>query len=119
MTLRVGVVSGLKHVVQVLEDLKAGKMKDFHFIEVMTCPVGCVSGGGQPKLLMDTDRELAYKNRTGITYKMDADLPQRKSHDNPSIKKIYKDYLTAPLGEKSHHLLHTHYKKGRAKTIND
>ena len=119
LTLRVGVVSGLKHVVQVLEDLKAGKLNGFHFIEVMTCPVGCVSGGGQPKLLMDTDREKAYKNRTGITYKMDESLPQRKSHDNPSIKKIYQDYLKAPLGEKSHHLLHTHYKKGRAKTIND
>ena len=119
LTLRVGVVSGLKHVVQVLEDLKAGKLNGYHFIEVMTCPVGCVSGGGQPKLLMDTDKEKAYKNRTSTTYKMDEALPERKSHDNPSIKKIYKEFLTAPLGEKSHHLLHTHYKKGRAATIND
>ena len=117
LTLKVGVVSGLKHVVQVLEDLKAGKLKNYHFIEVMTCPVGCVSGGGQPKLLMDTDKETAYYNRTHTTYKMDESLPQRKSHDNPSIKKLYKEYLKNPLGEKSHHLLHTHYVKGVAKTV--
>ncbi len=117
LTLRVGIVSGLKHVVPVLEDLKAGRLNGYHFIEVMTCPVGCVSGGGQPKLLMDTDKEKAYKSRTHTTYKMDKDLPIRKSHENPSIKKIYKEFLKEPLGEKSHHLLHTHYKKGAAKTI--
>lgn len=66
----------------------------------LTLRVGVVSGG-QPKLLMDTDRETAYKNRTGTTYKMDEELPTRKSHENPEIKKIYKEFLTAPLGEKS------------------
>lgn len=117
LTLRIGVVSGLKNVVPVLEDLKAGKLNGYHFIEVMTCPVGCVSGGGQPKLLMDTDRDKAYSARTNTTYDMDKNLPIRKSHENPAIKKVYKEFLKEPLGEKSHHLLHTHYVKGPAKTI--
>ena len=117
LTLRVGVVSGLKHVKEVMEQVKAGGMKDYHFIEVMACPVGCVSGGGQPKLLMDTDRQKAYDARTKCTYDFDKKLTIRKSHENPSIIKIYKEFLKEPLGEKSHHLLHTHYSKGPAKTI--
>ena len=60
-----------------------------------------------------------YKAMFLDKYKIDEELPVRKSHENPEIKKIYKEFLTAPLGEKSHHLLHTHYKKGRAKTICD
>lgn len=117
LTLKVGIVSGVKHVKELMEELKNGGLKDYHFIEVMACPVGCVSGGGQPKLLLDTDRENAYKSRTKSTYDFDKKLPIRKSHENPSIQKIYKDFLKEPLGEKSHHLLHTKYSKGPAKTI--
>lgn len=108
LTLKVGVVTGLKNVVPVLEAIKEGKL-DLHFIEVMACPEGCVSGGGQPKLLMDTDREEAYANRREATFTYDAELPLRKSHENPSIQKIYKDFLKEPLGHVSHHLLHTEY----------
>ncbi len=111
LTLKVGVVTGLKNVVPVLEDMKAGKL-DLHFIEVMTCPEGCVSGGGQPKLLMDTDKEEAYANRRAATFVHDENLPLRKSHENPSIKKIYADFLKEPNGKISHHLLHTKYCEG-------
>ena len=109
--LKVGIVTGLKNVAPVLEALKAGKL-DLHFIEVMTCPVGCVSGGGQPKLLLDSERDAAYEARTKGTYAHDAELPIRKSHENPAIKKIYDEYLLEPNGEKSHHLLHTKYCTG-------
>ena len=112
LTLKVGIVTGLKNVVPVLEDLKAGKL-DLHFIEVMTCPVGCVSGGGQPKLLLEEYRQTAYENRTKATYKHDANLPLRKSHTNPEITKIYSDFLKEPLGKISHHLLHTKYCIGK------
>lgn len=112
LTLKVGVVTGLKNVVPVLESLKAGKL-DLDFIEVMTCPVGCVSGGGQPKLLLEEYRQMAYENRTKATYKHDANLPLRKSHTNPEITKIYSEFLKEPLGKISHHLLHTKYCIGK------
>ena len=101
LTLKVGVVTGLKNVVPILEDLKSGKL-DLHFIEVMTCPVGCVSGGGQPKLLLEEYRETAYDNRIKATYTHDANLPLRKSHTNPEITKIYSKFLKEPLGKVSH-----------------
>lgn len=112
LILKVGIVTGLKNVVPVLEDLKAGKL-NLDFIEVMTCPVGCVSGGGQPKLLLEEYRELAYKNRTEATYEHDRNLTLRKSHENPEITKIYEDFLKEPLGSVSHHLLHTKYCIGK------
>lgn len=111
LTLKVGVVTGLKNVVPVLEAIKAEKL-DLHFIEVMACPEGCVSGGGQPKLLEDTDVAAAYAARRANTFVHDENLPIRKSHENPSIQKLYKEYLEEPNGHISHHLLHTEYCKG-------
>lgn len=108
LDLKVGVVTGLKNVIPVLEDIKAKKL-DLHFIEVMTCPQGCISGGGQPKLLLDTEKEAAYSARVKSTFDHDKELPIRKSHENPAITKIYDEFLKEPLGEKSHHLLHTKY----------
>lgn len=108
LSLKVAAVSGLKNVVSILEDIKKGDC-DLHFIEVMTCPEGCISGGGQPKLLLDEYRELAYANRRKSTYNHDRDIEIRKSHESPAIKKIYDEFLKEPLGEKSHHLLHTNY----------
>ncbi|WP_411681177.1 [FeFe] hydrogenase, group A [Clostridium thailandense] len=108
LELKVAVVSGLKNVVPVLEKVKNGKC-DFHFIEVMTCPEGCVSGGGQPKLLLEENREIAYKNRKASTYEHDSKLNLRKSHENPDIVKLYDEFLGEPLGHQSHHLLHTEY----------
>ncbi|MDR2142399.1 MAG: [FeFe] hydrogenase, group A [Deltaproteobacteria bacterium] len=108
LTLKVGVVTGLKNVKPVLEDLKAGKLS-LHFLEVMSCPQGCVTGGGQPKLIVEKDFEMAYKARTEATYVHDRELPVRKSHENPSVKKLYDSFLKKPLGEESHKLLHTTY----------
>ncbi|HEY3426016.1 MAG TPA: [FeFe] hydrogenase, group A [Negativicutes bacterium] len=108
LKLKVAVVSGLQHVRPLLEDVKAGKV-DFHFVEVMTCPVGCVSGGGQPKVLLSGDKSTAFKNRTLSTYEHDENSQYRKSHDNPDIQKLYNEFLGEPLGHEAHHLLHTKY----------
>ncbi|MFD3155794.1 [FeFe] hydrogenase, group A [Haloimpatiens sp. FM7330] len=108
LELNVAIVSGLKNVVNILESIKEGKC-DFDFIEVMTCPEGCISGGGQPKLLLEEYREIAYKNRKASMYEHDSKLKLRKSHKNPEIKKIYDEFLGKPLGAKSHKLLHTKY----------
>lgn len=107
--LKVGVVSGLKHVKEVMEQVKEGKC-DIHFIEVMTCPQGCISGGGQPKVILESDKEVAYDGRKKGLYSHDLNLDYRKSHENPAIKKIYDEFLKEPLGHKSHELLHTKYK---------
>ncbi|AIS53140.1 hydrogen dependent carbon dioxide reductase subunit HydA2 [Thermoanaerobacter kivui] len=108
LELKIAVVSGLKNVIPILEDIKKNKC-DLHFVEVMTCPEGCISGGGQPKLLLEEYREVAYKKRKEALYKHDAELELRKSHENPAIKKLYEEFLGEPLGKQSHHLLHTKY----------
>lgn len=112
LELKLAVVSGLGNVVPILEAIKEGKT-DFHFMEVMTCPVGCISGGGQPKILVPNEREKALSSRKASIYKHDENLKMRKSHDNPEIKKIYKNFLGKPLGHKSHELLHTTYQARR------
>ncbi len=80
-----------------------------NFIEVMTCPGGCVNGGGQP---IDFNAYEKIERRTAGLYKADKDLPRRKSQDNPAIIETYKKVLPeGPCAEKSHHLLHTKYAK--------
>lgn len=106
--LKVGIVSGLKSAVSLLEQVKAG-ISEFHFVEVMTCPAGCVSGGGQPKMLLPTDQTTAYERRTLNIYNHDKAMKIRKSHENPDIKKLYEEFLGKPLGHQSHQLLHTSY----------
>ena len=108
LDLKVAVVTGLKNVIEVLESIKQGKC-DCHFIEVMACPQGCISGGGQPKLLEDTDREETFDARRKAIYAHDEGLPLRKSHENPDIKALYEEFLGEPNSEKAHHLLHTTY----------
>ena len=77
----------------------------YHFIEVMGCPGGCIAGGGQPRMTTD---ELRQKRMAAI-YEEDEGKPLRKSHENPDIQKLYKDFLGEPNGHTSHELLHTHY----------
>jgi iron only hydrogenase large subunit-like protein len=94
-----------------MDRLAAGKA-NYHFIEVMACPGGCVAGGGQPIPVNNEIRRL----RAQALYQEDKNLRCRKSHENPSIVKIYQEFLKEPLGEKSHHLLHTKYtKRGKYK----
>jgi len=100
------VVSGLGNARKLLDEIKAGR-NDIHFIEVMTCPGGCISGGGQP---IGTDTE-AVKARLQALYMIDRDDRVRASHHNESIKRLYREFLGEPLGKVSHHLLHTYYKK--------
>ena len=111
LTLKVGIISGLSDIIEVLEQVANGTC-DLHFIEVMTCPEGCVSGGGQPKLLLDEDKPEAYAGRRAALLSHDSALPVRKSHENTSIQKLYTDYLEKPNSEKAHHLLHTEYRRG-------
>ena len=102
--LKIAVANGLGNARVLLEQVAKGE-SPYHFIEVMTCPGGCIGGGGQP---YPTNTEVREKRMKAI-YTEDSNLPIRKSHENPSITDIYKDFLITPNGEKSHHLLHTSY----------
>ncbi len=104
--LRVAVAHGLINARTIMDEVAEGK-SPYHFIEIMACPGGCIGGGGQP---IPTNEEIR-KKRTQAIYEEDMGMPKRKSHENPEIKKIYKEFLKEPLGEISHHLLHTTYKK--------
>lgn len=101
---KVAVAHSLSKARQVMELIKEGKA-DYAFIEIMCCPGGCIGGGGQP--FGGTD-ELRIK-RINAIYEADKGLPIRKSHENPAVNKLYEEFLIKPLGEKSHHLLHTKY----------
>ena len=103
---RVAVAHGLENAKRLLESIKEGKAQ-YHFIEIMTCPGGCIGGGGQPRYTNDSVRMA----RINAIYKEDAGKKLRKSHTNPQVKALYDDFLKKPLGEKSHHLLHTRYKE--------
>ena len=102
--LKVAVSHGLGNTRRLLEHIKANG-SPYHFIEVMTCPGGCIGGGGQPRF---TDDAVRLK-RIAAIYSEDESKKLRKSHENPDIQTLYKEYLGRPLGERSHHLLHTHY----------
>ncbi|AEG16437.1 hydrogenase, Fe-only [Desulfofundulus kuznetsovii DSM 6115] len=102
--LKVAVAHGLGNARKILDRIKDGSA-DYHFIEIMCCPGGCVGGGGQPLPVNDEIRML----RARALYQEDEKLRIRKSHENPSIKKLYEEFLGRPLGEKSHQLLHTRY----------
>ncbi len=102
---KVAVAHSLSKARDITRLIKAGKA-DYTFIEVMCCPGGCIGGGGQPYGATD---ELRRKRIEGI-YKADRALPLRKSHENPAVKKLYEEFLTEPLGEISHKLLHTSYR---------
>jgi NADP-reducing hydrogenase subunit HndD len=102
--LGVAVVSGLGNACKLLDQIRTGR-SDLHFIEVMTCPGGCINGGGQP---LGANPE-AIRNRVKALYNIDESAPVRTSHSNPAVQQLYAEFLGKPLGEKSHHLLHTHY----------
>jgi iron only hydrogenase large subunit-like protein len=106
VTLKVAVAHTLGNARRLIEQIRA-KQVELHFIEVMTCPGGCIGGGGQPRMTTNEVRQARIK----AIYREDEGKKLRKSHENPWIKQIYKEFLIQPLGEKSHHLLHTHYTK--------
>ena len=107
--IKVAVAHGLGNARKVMEDIKNGTA-DYSFVEVMACPGGCIMGGGQPiknsKIRMTVD--VAGK-RAAAMYSIDERSTIRKSHENPILKQIYKEYLGNPGDHKAHELLHTHY----------
>ncbi|MFV0422066.1 [FeFe] hydrogenase, group A [Oleidesulfovibrio sp.] len=107
-TYRVAVVAGLQYVAPLFEDIRKG-INEFDFIEVMCCPQGCISGGGQPKVLLPYQRQSVYEARKASLYHHDSALQCRKSHENKQVRKLYTEYLGEPLGHLSHTLLHTRY----------
>ena len=106
LKLGLAVVSGLGNARKLLEEIKNGR-KDVHFIEVMTCPGGCIAGGGQPFAVTPE----AAKARMKALYSIDSNEKVRVSHHNKDVQRLYKEFLGEPLGHKSHELLHTHYAK--------
>ena len=101
-TLKIAVCHTLAATDKLLEALRKGEV-EYHFVEVMACPGGCVNGGGQPIV----DGFSMQEERADWLYTQDKNMQLRFSHENPSITAIYKDFLKEPLSEKSHHLLHT------------
>ncbi len=103
-TLNVAVAHGLGNAQQVIAAVRSGQ-KQYHFVEVMTCPGGCIGGGGQPRYTNNQVRQA----RIDAIYREDEGKKLRKSHENPDVAQLYAEFLGQPLGEKSHHLLHTKY----------
>ncbi len=104
LTLGVAVANGIKSAKTLLEQIKNGR-DDLHFIEVMTCPGGCVAGGGQP---FETDQQK-IRRRLQTLYEIDRSETLRTSHGNEAVQALYRDFLEKPLSKKSHELLHTTY----------
>ena len=111
VTLNVAVASGLKNAANLLDAVKSGE-KQYHFIEIMCCPGGCINGGGQPIVDANTRMKVDVRaKRAAVLYNIDANMPLRMSHENPAIKELYDTFLGAPNSHKAHELLHTTYVK--------
>ena len=108
---KVAVAHTLQNAKTIMEQIKAGTA-DYQFVEIMTCPGGCVNGGGQPihsaKVLNTTDIKTL---RAKAIYKSDKKAKIRKCHENPVVKKLYSEYFGEPNSHKAHEVLHTEYKK--------
>jgi iron-only hydrogenase group A len=101
---KAAVANGLANARALMEKISKGEA-DYHFVEIMACPGGCIGGGGQP---IPTSAEIRKKRAEAI-YQADRGLAIRKSHENPAVKKLYEEFLGEPNGHKAHELLHTHY----------
>ena len=109
LDVKVAVASGLGNARELLTRVKNGEA-DYHFIEIMACPGGCVNGGGQPQVRGSVRNNVDIRAlRAKALYDNDSNKEIRKSHENPSIKKIYEEYLGEPGSERAHHILHTSY----------
>ena len=105
VTLNVAIAHGLANARKVCELIRAGNPHNWHFIEIMACPGGCINGGGQPVNRAAETPRL----RAEALYRDDAGLPIRRSHENEEVKALYRDFLGEPNSHKAHELLHTHY----------
>ena len=104
MEVNIAVVNGIGNVKQILDDVAAGKSK-YHFVEVMACPGGCINGGGQP---IHQKPEKVIKRMKAL-YQIDSAAKTRRSHENESVKTLYKEFLGEPNSHKAHEILHTEY----------
>ncbi len=117
MEVRVAVASGLKNAAELLNKVKSGET-NYHFIEIMGCPGGCVNGGGQPQVPASVRNFTDIRAlRAKALYDADASMPLRKSHDNPAVRELYDTYLGAPGSHKAHEILHTTYVKRKIHEI--
>ncbi|MBT3377561.1 MAG: 2Fe-2S iron-sulfur cluster binding domain-containing protein [Lentisphaerae bacterium] len=110
MTVKLGVANGLVNAKSLLDKVVSGE-QEFHVIEIMACPGGCIGGGGQPyppSNYQILDPALCAK-RARALYSIDSQQSMRRSHDNPAVKALYDEFLGEPGGPKAHELLHTHY----------
>jgi len=105
LPIRIGIAHGLGNARTLLNDIQSGKSQ-FHAIEIMSCPGGCIGGGGQP--YHHGNSEILKKRQMAI-YSEDQMKTLRKSHENPYIIKLYEEFLGKPMSDKAHHLLHTNY----------
>ncbi len=111
LSLKAAVAHGLGNARKLLDRIKAGEA-DYHFIEIMACPGGCVNGGGQPIQPSEVRSWIDLRaERAKAIYEEDRDLPIRKSHENEKVKMLYDDFFGEPGGHKAHELLHTHYQR--------
>jgi NADP-reducing hydrogenase subunit HndD len=116
--IRIAVAHGLGNAHKVLQTVRSDPSR-YHFVEIMGCPGGCIGGGGQPYAGLNTlplDDE-ALRQRAAALYGLDREKTIRRSHENPDIQRLYRDFLGRPLSEMSHELLHTHYKPHYPKGI--
>ncbi|KNY27015.1 NADH-dependent [FeFe] hydrogenase, group A6 [Pseudobacteroides cellulosolvens] len=110
MKIKAAVAHGLGNARKLLEKIKNGE--EYHFIEIMACPGGCVNGGGQPIQPSSVRSWIDLRSeRAKAIYDEDKEMPIRKSHDNPRVKTLYDEYFKEPGSHKAHELLHTHYVK--------
>ena len=107
LEVRVAVVYGTANAEKLIKAIQSGE-KTYHFVEVMTCPGGCIGGGGQPKYF-DKDRDEVRKARIASLYAQDEAMTLRKSHENPDIRMIYEEFYGKPLSELAEKMLHTSY----------
>ena len=111
LTIKVAVASGTANARVLLDAIREGKA-DYQFIEIMCCPGGCINGGGQPQVPAHIRNTVDYRSkRASVLYNQDKAMKLRKSHENPDIQKLYKEWFGKPGSEKAHHALHTSYVK--------
>ncbi len=116
--IRTAVIHGLANARKVMDHIRKGE-KNYDFIEVMACPGGCIAGGGQPIVPAKIRSKVDVRAlRAKAIYAEDVDMPIRKSHKNPDIKRIYDEFLGEPNSHIAHELLHTHY-KAKAQTSHE
>lgn len=111
MDVKVAVASGLSNAKELLTKVESGEA-DYHFIEIMGCPGGCVNGGGMPQVPASIRNFTDVRSlRAKVLYDLDSSMTYRKSHDNPAVKELYATYFGEPGSHKAHEILHTSYVK--------